>query len=552
MIKLFQQTDTTFNSNGDVVINATKAIVHKEDNGAFYLDLECPLSYSDDLTEGRILVADTPQGDQAFRVSNVKKTKFKLSTRAKHVFYDSENYLIQDTNIVNKDANDALDQLNMNTTPASPFTTVGDVTTVNSFRCVRKSYYEAIQTLLERWGGHLTRDNWQIGIRSSIGADNQVTVMYKKNLKEITCQENWNDVVTKLLPVGWDGLMLPEVFVESDTQYSIPYCKTVSFDQSYISEEDYAAVEAYEDALEEDLRAQAEEYVEAHSVPQVNYTLSANLEKLTDIGDTIYVNDKRLGITITTQVIAFDYDCILRKYKNVQFGNFQNGLKNLFSTINNNAENIARESSETVRVTLQEELKQATDEIWGMMGNSYVIYDGNAIMIVDSLPKEDATYVILINSGGIGFSSTGINGTFNSAWTIDGTLDMQVINVINLTADLIKGGTLKLGSVLNQAGILEVYDEENNLIGVMDKDGLKMYGLDGSYVLMNNSDGFSGYDPDGNRIYWADTEQFHMAKAVVEEEITLCGKLRFIEVTTYDSNDQVVNSGIALVSVAED
>lgn len=552
MIKLFSQTDTVFNSNGDVVINATKAIVHKEDNGAFYLDLECPLSYSDDLTEGRILVADTPQGDQAFRVSNVKKTKFKLSTRAKHVFYDTENYLIQDTNIVNKNANDALDQLNLHTTPASPFTTIGDVTTVNSFRCVRKSYYEAIQTLLERWGGHLTRDNWQIGIRSSIGADNQVTVMYKKNLKEITCQENWNDVVTKLLPVGWDGLMLPEVFVESETQYSLPYCKTVSFDQSYINEDDFATEQDYEDALVEDLRAQAEEYVESHSVPQVNYTLSANLEKLTDIGDTVYVNDKRLGITITTQVISFDYDCILRKYKSVQFGNFQPGLQNLFSTVNNNAENIARESSETVRVTLQDELRQATEEIWGMMGDSFVIYDGNAIMIVDSLPKEDATYVILINSGGIGFSSTGINGTFNSAWQIDGTLDMQVINVINLTADLIKGGTLKLGSVLNQSGTIEVYDEENNLIGVMDKDGLKMYGLDGSYVLMNNTVGFSGYDPDGNRIYWADTEQFHMAKAVVEEEITLCNKLRFIDVTIYDANDQVVNSGIALVSVAEE
>jgi hypothetical protein len=35
-----------------------------------------------------------------------------------------------------------------------------------------------------------------------------------------------------------------------------------------------------------------------------------------------------------------------------------------------------------------------------------------------------------INSGDIGFSSTGINGGFNSAWTIDGTLDMQHTNII--------------------------------------------------------------------------------------------------------------------------
>jgi hypothetical protein len=55
----------------------------------------------------------------------------------------------------------------------------------------------------------------------------------------------------------------------------------------------------------------------------------------------------------------------------------------------------------------------------------------------------------MINSGGIGFSSTGINGIFSSAWTIQGEMDMQNINVINLVADMIKCGTIKLSSNLN-------------------------------------------------------------------------------------------------------
>lgn len=33
MIKLYGQTDTTFTSNGDVVILPLRASVHKEDNG---------------------------------------------------------------------------------------------------------------------------------------------------------------------------------------------------------------------------------------------------------------------------------------------------------------------------------------------------------------------------------------------------------------------------------------------------------------------------------------------------------------------------------------
>jgi hypothetical protein len=181
------------------------------------------------------------------------------------------------------------------------------------------------------------------------------------------------------------------------------------------------------------------------------------------------------------------------------------------------------------------------------LGDSYVIYEGDKILVVDSLPKETARNVMMINNGGIGFSQNGINGTFSSAWTIDGTMDMQNINVINLTANLIKGGTLKLGSESNVSGILELYDNANNLIGPMNKDGLKMYGLDGSYVLMNNDVGFAGYDRNNNKIYWVSQDEFHMKKSVVEEEITLCGQMRFIPIQIKSGNT-VVNEGIGLVS----
>jgi hypothetical protein len=125
---------------------------------------------------------------------------------------------------------------------------------------------------------------------------------------------------------------------------------------------------------------------------------------------------------------------------------------------------------------------------------------------------------------------------------------MQNINVINFVADMIKGGTLKLGSNLNQAGIIEIYDEANSLIGKIDKNGIRMNGKDGSYVLMNNDIGVAGYDINDNKIYWMDKDEFHMKKSVVEEEITLCNKMRFIPITIKDSSGNVVNDGIGLVS----
>lgn len=553
MIRLFGTTDRTYQSNGDLVIKALKAKVHKEDNGAFYFDLETGLEYVEELTEGRILVVDTPQGDQAFRVSNVKQTKHKLTTRARHVFYDSLNYLIEDSYVVDKDGTDALDHLNSATEPSSPFTTISDVTTINSFRCVRQSLYEALETVVERWGGHLVMDNWQIGLRASIGQDNQVNVTYGKNLQDITAQYDWDDVVTKLLPTGYDGIMLDEIYLTSDIQYDLPYTKTVEFYQDldqdeYRDESGNLDEEAWTAALKADLLQQATAYLQENNVPRVNYSLKANLEKITDIGDTIYVRDQRLGISLLTNVIAYDYDPILGKYTELQFGNFRRTITGFANAVTAQTRQIAEEAAEPVKVTLRSELEQATSQIWQTLGNSYVIYDGDKILVVDALPKEDATNVIMINSAGIGFSSTGINGTFNSAWTIDGTMNMQAINVINFTADLIKGGTLKLGTNQNEAGILELYNETNALIGLMDKDGLKMYGADGSYVLMNQEVGFSGYDANNNRIFWADKDEFHMKKSVVEEEITLCDRARFIPVDVYDNNNVLTNSGIGLVS----
>lgn len=548
MIRVFSSTDKTFLSNGDVVINPLKAKVHKEDNGDYYLDLEADLSYLSYLVQGNIVVAPTPTGDQPFRINNAERTRKKIVVKAYHVFYDSVNYLIEDSYVVDKNCNAALDHLNTATEPESPFTTISDITNINSYRCVRKSLNEAIEVVLERWGGHLVRDGFSIGVRESIGADNGVTIRYGKNLKEIQVQEDWSNVVTKLLPVGNDETMLPEMYIVADTQYSIPYTKTVTFNQS-VERADGESDTSYRNRLIADLRILAENYIMENQYPKVNYTIKANVDRVTDIGDTIEVIDERLGLNLTTHIVSFDYDCILGKFTELNFGNETVGkLSGLISSITTQANAEVTEAINNLEVTVNNNITDAYYKIWDMMGSSYVFYNGDCILVVDKLPKEAATNCILINSGGIAFSNSGINGQFNSAWTIDGTLNMEAINVINLVADMIKGGTLKLGSNLDEYGTIEIYNEANKQIGVMDKQGLTMYANDGSKVQLNPDDGLVGYDAQDNRIYWISDNEFHMKKSVIEEEITLCNKMRFIPITITDTNNNIVNDGIGLVA----
>lgn len=373
MLKVFGQTDKNFASNGDAVLRPLRAKVRKEDNGDFYLDLQTGIEHAEYLNHGNIIVANTPQGDQAFRIRNPEKTRTKVTLRAYHVFYDSEDYLIADEKVEDGSCGSALVLLNGATDATSPFTVSSNIGTKGSCRITRASLYEAVQAVLDIWGGHLVRDNYSIRVQSQIGQDNGVVVRYKKNLREISTEENWDEVVTKLLPVGKDGILLnavddaADIYVSSEVQYGKPYTRTLSFDQD-INEEDYSSEEAYKRALVADLAEKAQAYVAANCYPKITYSLKANLEKVTDIGDTIQVRDSRLGIDLTTHLIAYEYDCILKRYTALEFGNFQRSLSGLLTNITSSVENTVNERVQTVSLALERDIQSSAGELWNAMG----------------------------------------------------------------------------------------------------------------------------------------------------------------------------------------
>ena len=506
MIKVFGQTDSSFSSNGDIILQPLKAKVKKVDNGDYYLYLECGLEYVDYIVENNIVVAETPQGEQAFRIGNVTKTKRKLTTKAYHVFYDSENLLIADSYVVNKNCNDALAHLNNATDTTSPFFTYSDIATVDSYRCVRASLYEAVQTVLERWGGHLVRDNFTIKVMSSIGHDNGVTVRYKKNLKDISATENWDLVVTKLLPVGKDGILLnalnpsASIYIYADISYSLPYTKTVSFDQNDINQEDYPTEQAYKQALVNDLRSQAESYIAIHKLPEINYTLNAHLEKITDIGDIVEVIDERLGIDIQASVISFEFDCLSERYTQVEFGNYQKTLSDLVSTISTGVTYQATVVSENIGQAI-------VNDVNTTLTGSYVVFNSDNILVLDRLPKESAINVIKIDKNGISVSGTGAGGTFHTVLGIGQTLDLDSLTVSHLSASAISKGTMKTNSTV----AISIYSGTTK-IGSIDNNGIIM-NCGTSTVKINNSVGFSIYDAESNRVFYLSSDEFQISKA---------------------------------------
>lgn len=532
MIKLFKSTDKVFNSNGDKIIKALKAKVHKEDNGDFYLELECPLIYVDDIVEDAVLVVNLPQGEQAFRVTNVSKTKSKITAKCWHVFYDSKNYLIKDSYVVDKDCADAMEHLNLATEPASQFTTFSDITTVGSYRCVRKSLFEALEVVRERWGGHLVRDNFSIGLNKNIGTDTGVVIRYRKNLKEISCEENWDDVVTKLLPVGKDGILLNEldpgrnVYLSSTQKYSVPYTKTVSFSQNSIDEEDFKDEDgnldevAYRTALVEDLELQGIKYLDENSKPKITYTLRADLENITDIGDTIEVIHEPLNINLAAAVVAFDYDCILKKYTEITFGNFQKTLSSLLADVNNQTNEIVTEQTNQLMNSFSDELAASTGEIWDVLDGYNIIYEGDKLFILDRLPKRAAQNVIMFDENGLSISYNGLYGTFLKIFDIKGSINFSPLKKV-------LWGIVTLGKANNHQGSIKLFNGANELLAEFAKDGIEFYGALNYYAVSNRDHFFAAYDSEGNTLIDIKNDKI-TAKKGKFSELEVGEKLRFL------------------------
>lgn len=81
--------------------------------------------------------------------------------------------------------------------------------------------------------------------------------------------------------------------------------------------------------------------------------------------------------------------------------------------------------------------EQATDLIRNGVEGGHVFVSENEILIMDSTSISSATKVWRWNSGGLGYSSTGYNGTYQTAMTSDGKIVADMITTGKLLAEYI-------------------------------------------------------------------------------------------------------------------
>lgn len=241
MICIYDKKNTkgNFGNNGlGILSEAISCYITEELNGDYSLELEYPANSkkSKYIEEWNIIKAD----GQLFRIYKVEKSsdgKNIIKVWAKHIFYDLAYYFIESMKVENCSVKTAL-QKSLIGELIAIYTADSDIITANSISLVEKNSVEAIFSIIDIWAcGELKRDNFDIKILNSIGKDAGVLIAQGKNIVGLKFNVDTTSVVTKLYPVGKDGIKLTEKYIsvpnwDSEKYPPFPIIKKVEFKEA--------------------------------------------------------------------------------------------------------------------------------------------------------------------------------------------------------------------------------------------------------------------------------------------------------------------------------
>ncbi|MDO5131452.1 MAG: phage tail protein [Eubacteriales bacterium] len=118
--------------------------------------------------------------------------------------------------------------------------------------------------------------------------------------------------------------------------------------------------------------------------------------------------------------------------------------------------------------------KAASDMIKSGEFGGHIVVLPNELYITDNEDINAAKNIWCWNMGGLGFSSTGKNGEYGTAITMDGKIVADYITAGLLSADRMRGGTLRLGGTAYKNGSLKVYNSSGIEIGSWGVNGIKV------------------------------------------------------------------------------
>lgn len=372
MIEIYLKTNTNYDKNGDITLDPTSCIYKDSEN---LITLE---HFIDD--EGRwkyinfenVIAAEENGKKKLYRIYNVVRELYSVTAYARPIFYDLIDKVLLDVRPTNKIGQEALDIIFEGT----GFTGHSNLSSINTAYYVRKNIVEALlgdeeNSFINRWGGEFYCENFDVYFNDKIGSDNGVRVEFGYNLNEIEEDVNIEEVVTRIIPVGYDGIMLdgeaPWVDSPLINKYTKPKMRVIEFSDIKLKEssEDEEGFDTIEEARAELIRQCNLLFDNGIDKPTINYKIDminlANTTAYKDFkmlvevnkGDTVTCYIKHLDIDVRARVIDYERDLITGEYKSIELGNAVSNFFNEQADIQNKVNSILNSNGTVKAQTLE-------------------------------------------------------------------------------------------------------------------------------------------------------------------------------------------------------
>lgn len=490
LIILFDQNEQAFISNGlGALPDAASCVVTEERNGEYEIEMEYPLTgrHFHDIQKRRILYAKpNPYDDpQPFRIYSITKPiNGVVTVHAAHLSYDTSGSIVKLFPADAGSASAAMSYLKNFSVPSTPFTFFTNVGKTGTMSVPKPSSIRSLLggsdgSILDTFGGEYLFDKWKISLLESRGANRGVTIRYGKNMTDLEQEENDTDFYTGVYPFWYSESENGGLVTLSDNNGIVNAPGTYDFVKIMpldLSSEDFSkettdsegSTTTIEKPTEAELRAAAQKYISANKIGipkvslDVSFVMLAQSEEYKDFArletvklcDTVTVEFEKLGVRTTAKCIKTVYNVLTDKYNSIELGEPKSSLA---TTVSNQGSLIEEASDKSY---MERAIQNATDLIMSGKLGGYVTVTKNEIYIADNEDLNKAVKVWRWNSGGLGYSSTGINGSFGTAITRDGmivadyiktgNLDCKVLNVSNIHGDSILVDTIKALDGINQ------------------------------------------------------------------------------------------------------
>ncbi|MBS4957969.1 MAG: phage tail protein [Clostridium sp.] len=372
MIEIYLKTNTNYDKNGDITLNPTSCTYKDSEN---LITLE---HFIDD--EGRwkyinfenVIAAEENGKKKFYRIYNVVRELYSVTAYARPIFYDLIDKVLLDVRPTNKIGQEALDIILADT----GFTGHSNISTANTAYYVRKNIVEALlgdeeNSFINRWGGEFYCENFDVYINDKIGSDNGVRVEFGYNLNEIEEDVNIEEVVTRIIPVGYNGIILegntPWVDSPLINKYTQPKIRVIEFSNIKVKEssDDEEGFDTIEEARAELIKQCNLLFDNGVDKPVINYKIDminlANTTEYKDFkmlvevnkGDTVTCYIKHLDIDVKARVIDYERDLITGEYTSIELGNVISNFFNEQADIQSKVNNILNSNGSVKAQTLE-------------------------------------------------------------------------------------------------------------------------------------------------------------------------------------------------------